>query len=115
MGGASLNWHRNDARELAVEFWIYVVAAAAAALEASAASFAATAMRAKRMWMRSTRRRRCVCKLEFVWAVPCGSSLATPTLTLFPAAKRGGRHEINEIFLNILRILTYLLCWRNKR
>lgn len=47
-GGASLNWHRNDARELAVEFWIYVVAAAAA-LEASVASFAATAMRAKRM------------------------------------------------------------------
>lgn len=50
LGGASLNWHRNDARELAVEFWIYVVAAAAAAaLEASVASFAATAMRAKRM------------------------------------------------------------------
>lgn len=92
LGGASLNWHRNDARELAVEFWIYVVAAAAAAaLEASVASFAATAMRATRMWMRSTRRRRCVCKLEFVWAVPCGSSLATPTLTLFPAAKRGMR------------------------
>lgn len=84
---ASLNWHRNDARELAVEFWIYVAAAVLEASAAAASSSAATVTRAMTSWMRSTRRRMCVCKSEFVWAAPCGSSLATP-MTLFPAAMR---------------------------
>lgn len=84
---ASLNWHRNDARELAVEFWIYVAAAVPEASAAAALSSAAMVTRAMRSWMRLTRRRMCVCKSEFVWAAPCGNSLATP-MTLFPAAMR---------------------------